>query len=1046
MGEYGFRPAAPEPEPVAPPPLAPGERGGMMANVAAGMQSGGAGAINVLSDPFGNIVGRPLTALGLGAYNLGARAFGYDPVSADKINAILDDGNVQPGSQLVDALDKAGGVPNPSQVIPQNDAERYARAAAEGVTGMMALGPIGGVRLIGAGLATGAASGVGSQLGQDLLPDDLKAAGSVLGGIALPSGIHITGGALRGGFGAVANPLLNYVAPTRGTPNVLLDVATGAPLESTAGVPVMATEQQARMAGNRIQAQATNPQMVRDVLANPPPNPIPNDQPTTFQMTRDPGLGMMERGISRTPAASPDFVARAAQQNDARVAAVDSIAPAADPSAVSDAVQAHASEVAEYGAARVAQAQEQTASQIAQAQAAEGARIQALHGEAQTALEGMGGDHGPAGDSIVGQALRAPIADANTAARAAEGRLWDAIDPDRTLAVNMRPIRDGATAITEDGSPNAKPLSGEEEKIFQTAAEMPDVQPFRDLVAFRNRITDELRVQRGLQGNPQSVRRLSILLGHVHDAMEESATGSVEREAATPSQQGGDQTTVQRLNDWSARQREQQQATATSTGGIGADGIGNSAGTGPASDVGAFRAEGEAGGGFGGAAGYTGLPRQEPLTPNFDAEAQARYAAARQATVDRTATFKNAPGVGTALQGGPAAGTFRTADNAVPNIIVKTGPAGADTARAYLAAGGTPDALTDAAAFSLRQAAMRADGTLDPQRFAQWQAKRASFLSQIPDAQSSFGLAADAQRALETGQADATARMTEAQRVATATINEATARQAEANKAIQTSALGKFLGDADPVTRVAEILRSPTGAADMANLRQTIGNNPDAVAGLQRAVAEYVLRDMRNQSMGLGGNTKNLSGARFQTLLDQREPALAAALTPEQMTTMRNVADSLMRSDPNATKVGVGSNTAQDTANVGRVGGGPETFMQRLIKEGAGTMLGGGSGATIGSMLFGPSGAVAGGLVGSIVGKAFQASREAGIKTVDDLTMQAMLNPAIARVLMTKVTPQNQASLMSALATQLRRISLVGGVIAGNNQQPSQRRNALLPN
>jgi len=65
--------------------------------------------------------------------------------------------------------------------------------------------------------------------------------------------------------------------------------------------------------------------------------------------------------------------------------------------------------------------------------------------------------------------------------------------------------------------------------------------------------------------------------------------------------------------------------------------------------------------------------------------------------------------------------------------------------------------------------------------------------------------------------------------------------------------------------------------------------------------------------------------------------------------------------------------------------------------------------------------------------------------TLDHPVSQALLNPALMRVLLTKVTPQNQASLMGALASRLRQVSLVSATQAGNQQgqgQPDQPRPA----
>jgi len=83
--------------------------------------------------------------------------------------------------------------------------------------------------------------------------------------------------------------------------------------------------------------------------------------------------------------------------------------------------------------------------------------------------------------------------------------------------------------------------------------------------------------------------------------------------------------------------------------------------------------------------------------------------------------------------------------------------------------------------------------------------------------------------------------------------------------------------------------------------------------------------------------------------------------------------------------------------------------------------------------------------MGGAVGKALQAARDAGIRNTDHLVSQALLDPALMRVLLAKATPQNQASLMGTLASQLRQVSLVSAVQAGNQQdqgQPDQPRPA----
>jgi hypothetical protein len=441
-----------------------------------------------------------------------------------------------------------------------------------------------------------------------------------------------------------------------------------------------------------------------------------------------------------------------------------------------------------------------------------------------------------------------------------------------------------------------------------------------------------------------------------------------------------------------------------------------------------------------------GLNGATRLAANFDQAAADRYAAARQLTAERKGGFDGAPGVKSILQGGLAAGTFKLPDASVAASVIRVGPAGADHVRVYLAKGGSPEALTEAAAFSLRRDAMRPDGTLDPAKYANWAQQRSSFLSALPDAAARFGAAADAQRAVDVGSADAAQSLKDAVKAAQHTVDEAVAARADQAKAVQRSVVGKFLGDADPVTRVASILRSPTAVADMRTLAEKVANDPEAKAGLQRAVAEHILRDLKGNTAGAGGVENFLKGDQLQTFLRTREPALREVLTPAQMTSLRSVAESLERSNlsVSGSKLAGGSDSLQIAA--AGAGAAPSTFLGNFTHQAAthaGTAAGGALGFIFGG---GPVGALAGGALGKVGDWGVQAARAAnaaGMRTVDDLVANAMLHPQLAAVLMAKQTPANRESLGRALVSQLRRISLVSTAV-GQQGQGGPAPNTLL--
>jgi hypothetical protein len=465
------------------------------------------------------------------------------------------------------------------------------------------------------------------------------------------------------------------------------------------------------------------------------------------------------------------------------------------------------------------------------------------------------------------------------------------------------------------------------------------------------------------------------------------------------------------------------------------------------------------------------------LEPNFDQAAADRYAAARALTAERKGGFDAAPGVKSVLQGGPTAGTFKLPDALVTASIIRTGAAGADHARVYLAKGGDPAALSDAAAFSLRRAAMRPDGTLDPRLAADWADKRESFLSVLPDARAKFGAAAAAQRAFDDAskaeaaalkasdtadaralkdatsveaqalkaRADAdlkalratTAEAAQSLKQATATaqrtVDEAVATQAQVVKARQASAIGKFLGEADPVARVWSILNDKTlGQSSARTVAQAVKSDPAAMAGLRRAAAEAIERNMIGTARGATSLEAAIQNNKFQLFMRHAEPALREIMKPEDFDALKRTAASMER-DTRSAQVGVGSATGQITA--GRAPGVVKQVGKTLFGMASTATIGGAIGAWIGDQVgVGSSvGAGAGTAIGVAVGKVIQASREAGLQTVADLRTEALLNPALYRLLTAKVTSGNRGSLLTGIAAQLGHASLVGGPAIGRN-------------
>jgi hypothetical protein len=71
------------------------------------------------------------------------------------------------------------------------------------------------------------------------------------------------------------------------------------------------------------------------------------------------------------------------------------------------------------------------------------------------------------------------------------------------------------------------------------------------------------------------------------------------------------------------------------------------------------------------------------------------------------------------------------------------------------------------------------------------------------------------------------------------------------------------------------------------------------------------------------------------------------------------------------------------------------------------------------------TGSLIGGLGGAVGIRVAQAMRNAGLRNVDHLVTEAMLDPELARTLLMKVTPQSRAMILKRLASQLETLAMV---------------------
>jgi Inorganic Pyrophosphatase len=668
------------------------------------------------------------------------------------------------GSESVKRLMEIAGV-NPDKIQAQTEGERAARAAGAGTAGMIPF--VRGAGGVGAAATTGAVSGAAGQVAEDAAPDPWKPLANVVGqlvGGVTGAGVVEAGRSL---YGAIADRLSAIASPY-----------TAAGRE--------------RLAGQRITAAASNPEQARARLANGAADElVPGSAPTTYQATGDQGLGNLERASATQ--APERFLERRAQQNQARVGAIEGLAdeeanPAAVGSyfrrqldtldqagtAVVNAARSHAEDVmgrmggdrapAEYGATAREAVAENYRPQFEGADQA----IAEAQQRARGAAEGMGGAEfagpGEDGASVLqryGENLRGILSGADAAAKGRESGLWKAIDPDGTMVVGTAPMRRMAGETQAEMSRLAEPMDAREAAIFDAAAKLEPTERFQDVAAFRSRLTDAMRAELWENGKSQAYRRMTKLLDGIHDALESGVDLKAQQEtqAVARGEIRPEDTMMQRLAAEAQQRYSGQNVRAPAE--INALATGRATGTDSAAipTAGPRLAVGRNGEGVppegrpGVPPGGEGVPGAAPV---FDEAAGQRYAAARQATRERVETFGEGS-VGKVLAPGQRKGEYKLPDSQVAARFFNSGKSAAEDIQGFVAAAGgnkeATDLLKDYAAFDLRRAAQRPDGTLDVIKYRRWIDTHGEALAAFPELRDRFGSAAAARQQLEDLQA-----------------------------------------------------------------------------------------------------------------------------------------------------------------------------------------------------------------------------------------------------------------------------------------------------
>ena len=338
--------------------------------------------------------------------------------------------------------------------------------------------------------------------------------------------------------------------------------------------------------------------------------------------------------------------------------------------------------------------------------------------------------------------------------------------------------------------------------------------------------------------------------------------------------------------------------------------------------------------------------------------------------------------------------------------------------RSYLKAVGNASAavetLSNIAALSLRRAAMREDGTLDPTKFQGWTVKHQDALRVLDGVSKVSGSFADSARASEA-------------------IASATAMRKAALDAYQRGALKPFLApseDADVTRNIGKIFEQPNRISIMRQLAGQVAGNPDAKDGLRKGIADYI-------NSQFVGNTEQAKSDAFQTFMRQNRPVLAQVFDKDELKGMDAVAAelSLIRRREEMKVLPARSTTAQDVIkSIQKIAS--TAPKQSLLAE----MVEAGFGAGKVGEHFGLGGLGQAIGVGAAIAKnRLNAMRAAGMKDVQSLVREMLLNPQLAREALEKVGPEKTMSRDIKLTQQFKRVAAIAAMRAVNQRQNEKR-------
>ncbi len=815
-------------------------------------------------------------------------AFGLEPKTPEQIMSELRDQRAQqeasswlptylsrntlPGGEQIAApvLAKTG------EYQPASLPGRMAQTGLETAIGM--IGPGGGAKVIPG------AAGAGANLSARAAPTFAGEVKDVArNAVSIAPEAYTMGSLSQGATDLTDDPLLGMAVGIAGP-------AAGKAIGKVAKPytdPLFGNKQQ--IADQRLLASTSNPQKAIADSAFQPQEIVPGSKPTTGELTGDTGLLQAQKAAAaENPEFRADLLDRQGAQNVGQRRAIDAMAPVeADKMAPSRLLQQHLDDLESNGQAAV--------NRLSQGADALNSRIP-----------------GSVDPDVSGAQLRHAVSTVGDEVRQAKNRLYDAVDPDGTLAVVTSKAASAAKDLKKSIDPAVSIPSPFLSPIIDMVANLREVTPFKKLISLDQTISSKMS-EASRAGDNVGHAQLVQLKGAVKDAINYSVDAQHEWEqgAVSRGELSPEDTFVARMirerDDTLAPQRAGQTARASNgRSQPSGDSFFPSRAREKVSDIGRH----------GSAPGDQGISPPE-LQPNVGGGAAQRIKTANSFYADYNQTYKQGP-VGQALKTNGFAGQYTTPNSGLVQKAFPPGDKGYEAVKAFTRAGknshDTVGALQDMAVTRLREI-MKGQDRVSPHTLETWKQRYGQALRGIDEVSPGFSR-----------QFDDAARASDI--VARAQIAHAD-RVAEAKK----GAVAPFLKANHPdevKANVGKLLAGANGPTQIKTLLGRMGGNMDAIEGLRRAGVEHLLDKF--STAATAGGERVLSGAELGDFLAKHGGALETLYGAEGLRNMRLVAADQARFQraADAVKAKGGSDTGQNTI----------PFLKKMVEAGHSPSIG----------------------------------------------------------------------------------------------------------